>query len=200
MMLTETGVVAAGVLPVAAFKDHLRLGTGFADDGFQDALVETYLRAAIAAIEGRIGKALLIRQFRLALEDWRRADDQPFPIAPVATVVSVTVFDGLGGSMLIAPDRYRLVPDMHRPHLVASGTALPVVPTGGRVEVIFEAGFGAAWSLVPRDLGQAVMLLAAEYHERRHDVGAGGTAGLPFGVVSLIDRWRTVRVLGGGAA
>ena len=50
MMLTETGVVTAGALPVEAFKDHLRLGTGFADDGFQDALVETYLRASIAAI------------------------------------------------------------------------------------------------------------------------------------------------------
>lgn len=200
MMLTETGVVLAGALPVAAFKDHLRLGTGFADDGFQDALVETYLRASIAAIEGRIGKALLTRQFKMALQDWRRADDQPFPLAPVAAIVSVTVFDGLGGSVVIGEDRYRLVPDMHRPRLVAAGTALPVVPTGGRVEVIFEAGFGAAWALVPRDLAQAVMLLAAEYHERRHDAGTGGAAGLPFGVVSLIDRWRTVRVLGGGAA
>ncbi len=199
MMLTEVTVVGASALPVQGLKDHLRLGTGFADDGFQDALVERHLRAAIAAIEARIGKALLTRRFRLVLEDWRRAGDQPLPLAPVGAVVSVTMLDGFGGSMVVAADRYRLVPDMHRPRLVSTGTALPVVASGGRIEVLFEAGFGVAWSAVPVDLGQAVMLLAAEYYEHRHEAGLAA-AGLPFGVVSLIDRWRTVRVLGGGAA
>lgn len=47
-----------------ALKDHLRLGSGFADDGMQDGLIEGYLRAAMAAIEGRIGKVLLARRFR----------------------------------------------------------------------------------------------------------------------------------------
>ena len=58
MLIEQTGVPTAA-LPVQEFKDHLRLGTGFADDTVQDALVEAYLRAALAAIEGRIGKALL---------------------------------------------------------------------------------------------------------------------------------------------
>ena len=43
-----------------------------------------------------------------------------------------------------------------------------------------------------------VLLLAAEYHENRHDPGAG-QGGWPAGVLALIERWRTVRVLGGGA-
>ena len=71
MMLSEVLAVPQAALPVAAFKDHLRLGTGFADDGVQDALAESYLRAAMAAIEGRIGKALIARDFLLALEGWR---------------------------------------------------------------------------------------------------------------------------------
>lgn len=50
MMLSEVTAVPLAALPVAEFKDHLRLGTGFADDGAQDALVEGYLRAAIAAV------------------------------------------------------------------------------------------------------------------------------------------------------
>ena len=37
--------VSAAVLPVQAMKDHLRLGTGFGDDGLQDALIEAHLRA-----------------------------------------------------------------------------------------------------------------------------------------------------------
>jgi uncharacterized phiE125 gp8 family phage protein len=120
------------------------------------------------------------------------------PVAPVSTVVSVTLTDAAGGSVVVAPARYRLVPDLHRPRLVAVGVLLPQVPEGGRVDVVFDAGFGAGWALVPADLAQAVLLLAAEFYEHRHDLGR--TAGLPFAVVTLIERWRTVRVLGGGAA
>ncbi len=83
--------------------------------------------------------------------------------------------------------------------MVARGTLLPTVPEDGRVEIVFGAGFGAVWANVPPDLGQAVLLLAAGYYENRHDM-VGQPAGLPPSVQVLIERWRTVRVLGGGAA
>lgn len=198
MMLSEVTPVPQAALPVAEFKDHLRLGTGFADDGSQDALVESYLRAALAAIEGRIGKALIARDFLLVLTGWRWPDSQAFPLAPVSAVGSVTVKDRGGVPDLIDPTRYRLERDAHRPKIVASGALLPGIPVGGTVEVVFTAGFGPAWADVPVDLGQAVFLLAAQYHETRHEAGAGQA--MPFGVMALIERWRTVRVLGGGAA
>jgi uncharacterized phiE125 gp8 family phage protein len=81
---------------------------------------------------------------------------------------------------------------------VAVTGSLPVIPLGGRVEISFTAGFGVAWADVPADLRQAVMLLAAQFYETRHDVG-DGVAGLPVAVQALIERWRTVRILGGGA-
>ena len=96
-------------------------------------------------------------------------------------------------------DRYRLVQDTHRPKLAAAGYVLPVVPIDGRVEVVFDAGFGAAWSDVPPDLQQAVFLLAAQYYEHRNEF-AEVSPGLPYPVQALIERWRTVRVLGGGSA
>jgi uncharacterized phiE125 gp8 family phage protein len=65
------------------------------------------------------------------------------------------------------------------------------------VKVVLDAGFGPGWTDLPVDLRQAVLLLASEYYEHRHDDGAQA-AGLPFGVVTLIERWRTVRILGGG--
>lgn len=197
-MLSEVTAVPQAVLPVAEFKDHLRLGTGFADDGAQDALTESYLRAALAAIEGRVGKALIARDYLLELNEWRWPDTQAFPLAPVSAVVSVTVKDRDGLATVIDPARYRLVRDGHRPKIMASGALLPAIPVGGAVEVVFTAGFGPAWSDVPVDLAQAVFLLAAEYHENRHEAGAGKA--MPFGVMALIERWRTVRVLGGGAA
>jgi uncharacterized phiE125 gp8 family phage protein len=198
MMLSEVTPVPQAALPVSEFKDHLRLGTGFADDGAQDALVESYLRAAIGAVEGRIGKALIERDFLLELNDWRWPDCQAFPVAPVNSIVSVTVRDRDGTPNVIDSSRYDLERDLHRPKIIAAGALLPGIPSGGGVDVIFSAGFGPAWSDVPPDLGQAVFLLAAEYHENRHE--AGTQRALPFGVMALIERWRTVRVLGGGAA
>jgi uncharacterized phiE125 gp8 family phage protein len=198
-MLIEQDAVPGSALPMQAMKDHLRLGTGFSDDGMQDGLIEGYLRAALAAIEGRIGKVLIARRFLMQLSDWRGSTGQAFPVAPVTGIVEVAVIDAADVRVSIAPERYRLVPDAHRPKLVAVGGALPLVPTGGRIEVVFDAGFGSVWTAVPADLAQAVMLLATEYHENRHDTDGRGL-GLPLGVQSLIERWRTVRVLGGGSA
>lgn len=196
MMLTEETPVPSLALPVEEMKDHLRMGSGFADDGLQDGLIETYLRAALAAIEGRIGKMLYQRRFLWVLECWREAE-QALPVSPVSSVVSVTLVDAAGGEVVVASSAYRLVKDLHRPRLAGKGTALPTVPSDGSVKVVFDAGFGPAWTDIPVDLRQAVLLLAGEFYEHRHDDGAQ-TAGLPFGVVTLIERWRTVRILGGG--
>lgn len=197
MFLTETGSVPAAALPLEALRAHLRLGSGFADDTLQDALAEGYLRAAIAAIEGRTAKMLVAREFLLMLEDWREDGEQPLPVAPVATVTEVRLVDAAGAAAVVAPDRWRLVRDAHRPRIVATGHLLPMVPTGGRIEVAFTAGFGA-WSAVPADLAQAVFLLAAEYYEMRHEGGMRQGEGLPHAVQALIARWRTVRMLAGG--
>lgn len=199
MMLTETSVVPGSALPVQAFKDHLRLGSGFVDDGVQDPLAETYLRAAIAAIEGRIGKALLARDFLWVLDGWRGTSAEAMPVAPVTLIASVTLKDVAGTPTAIPGTAYRLVRDAHRPKIAGIGGSLPSVPTDGTVEIAFTAGFGPVWADVPVDLAQAVFLLAAHYHENRHEVGDRAT-GLPFGVMALIERWRTVRVLGGGEA
>ena len=196
MMLTEETPVPSGALPVEEMKDHLRMGSGFADDGMQDGLIETYLRAAMAAIEGRIGKMLFRRRFLWVLEGWRDAE-QALPISPVTEIDSLTLVDAAGAEVVVPANTYRLIPDLHRPRLAGKGTSLPAIPSDGLVKIVFPAGFGAAWTDIPVDLRQAVLLLAGEYYEHRHDDGAQA-AGLPFGVVTLIERWRTVRILGGG--
>jgi uncharacterized phiE125 gp8 family phage protein len=197
MMLTEETTVPGAALPVQELKDHLRLGSGFTDGNIQDGLIESYLRAAMAAIEARIGKILIRRRFLWLLDCWRDGEEQALPVAPVSGITSVTLVDAAGGETVVAATAYRLIPDLHRPRLAGRGSLLPVLPALGQVKVVFDAGFGVAWSDVPADLRQAVLLLAAEYYEHRHDDNAQ-TAGLPFGVVTLIERWRTVRILGGG--
>jgi uncharacterized phiE125 gp8 family phage protein len=199
MLLTELTTISGAGLPVQGLKDHLRLGTGFSDGGMQDGLIETYLRSAMAAVEGRIGKVLMTRRFKMTLEDWRDGSEQALPVAPVSALVSVTLFDVTGAATVIAADRYRLIQDNHRPKLAAAGYLLPSVPIDGRIEVVFDAGFGAAWATVPPDLQQAVFLMAGHYYEHRNEF-AEATPGLPYPVQALIERWRTVRVLGGASA
>ncbi|MGY9048686.1 MAG: head-tail connector protein, partial [Rhodobacterales bacterium] len=98
MMLVEETLVAEAALPVESLKRHLRLGSGFAEDDLQNTLLASFLRAAIAAIEGRTGKVLLRRSFQLLLSEWNSVDRQPFPVAPVVSVAEVSLF------RLIEPD------------------------------------------------------------------------------------------------
>lgn len=198
MMLTEQITVPDAAIPVAEFKDHLRLGTGFADDGDQDALLKALLRASMAAIEARTGKAVLTRVFSWTVTAWREAGGQALPVAPVSVIQSVVIVDRDGEEKAADPGVYRLVPDTHRPRLEANGAQLPGIPVGGSARVVFEAGFGPDWADVPSDLAQAVFLLAAHYYEHRQEAQLGDR-GMPFGVSSLIERWRTVRILGGQA-
>lgn len=199
MMLTELTTVPQAALPLAELKEHLRLGAGFALAANQDGLLESHLRAAMATIEGRIAKVLIERQFLWQIDDWRDPAEQALPVAPVSAIVSLTLVDGNGVSALANEATYRLVADIHRPRIAGRGLALPAVPVEGRIELVFAAGFGPVWSDVPSDLRQAVLLLAAEFYEHRNDDGTA-QPGLPFGVMALIERWRQVRILGGGTS
>lgn len=198
MMLIELASVPQAALPLQAFKEHLRLGTGFGDDTSQDPLLESLLRAAMAAVEAWTSKALVSRNFSWTLQCWREAQGQALPLAPVSSLVSVKITDKLGWEEAVSPTTYRLQPDTHRPLLMATGSALPRVPVGGSVEITFTAGFGPAWQDVPPDIAQAVLVLAAHYYEYRHEMQSNGGV-IPYAVSALIERWRSMRLLGGRA-
>jgi uncharacterized phiE125 gp8 family phage protein len=195
MDLRETSPVPAAALPLAEFRAHLRLGSGFSDEVTPDATLEQYLRAALASVEGRVARALFRRDYLLVLTRWRDGYAQRLPVAPVVAVASVTLVNAGGVEMVVSPTRYRLDGDGTRPRLEAAGTALPMIPTGGRVEIGFTAGFGPVWPDIPADLRQAVLLLAAQYYEGRDGTGDSDAA---FGIRALLERWRDLR-MGGGA-
>lgn len=196
MMLIEQTTVPDTALPLAEFKAHLRMGTGFADGDLQDEVLESFLRAAISAIEARVSKAVLTRSFRYTLSAWRDLAAQVLPLAPVSAITALIITDMAGEDDLIDPARYRLVEDTHRPKLVSTGLVLSAIPVGGSAAIEFEAGFGAAWDEVPRDLAQAVMLLAAHFYDHR---GGSAEAEIPLAVIALLAPFRTVRLFGGGA-
>ncbi|WP_300066890.1 head-tail connector protein [uncultured Ruegeria sp.] len=198
MMLIEETAIADAALPVDQFKAHLRLGTGFAEASLQDEVLKGFLRAAIAAIEARTGKVLIGHEFSWSLNNWRDPAGEVLPVAPVTTIDAVMVTDTAGAETVIDQDAYRLERDSLRPRIRPVSGALPAIATGGSVEIAFTAGMAVDWDGLPADLGQAVLLLAAHYYEYRDETALGDGC-MPFGVTSLIQRYRMVR-FGAGVA
>lgn len=195
MMLVELTQVPTEALPVAPFKDHLRLGTGFADEGAQDSLLATFLRAALATVEGYIGKAVIARQFQWTVPAWRRPLSQIMPTGPVTSLSALTLRDVDGTEISLDVAAYRIRLEPLRSTLAARQGNLPSIPQGGEAVVEFTAGLGADWSEVPATIAQAVLMLAAYYYEYR-DVASGSAGQLPNGVAALLGPWRDLRIGG----
>lgn len=195
-MLIEDEEILAATLPVEEFKTHLRLGRGFANDTVQDAVLESFLRAALSSVEARTGKVLLTRNLTWSFPRWTRRDGEPLPVGPVTAVTEVALLDANGDATPVDPLLYRLEKDTHFPVLRGRTRGLPMPPADGSVRVRFTGGFGPAWSDLPPDLSQAVMLLAAHYYENR-EATALGTGCMPFGVTSLLQRYRPMRLFRG---
>jgi len=196
MMLIEQTQVPAEALPVAEFRAHLQLGSGFADDGLQDAVLVPQLRAALAVIEAETGKVLLPRTYKYVVTAWLDPARQTLPVAPVSAIQSLVVTN-LGGTDDVVPTGdYRLVGDAHVPCLVANGWSLPVIPVGGTAEITFDAGFGSAWADAPADLQQAVLMLTAHFYENRA-VAGDRSFSMPLGPAAICSRYKPIRLLGG---
>jgi uncharacterized phiE125 gp8 family phage protein len=153
----------------------------------------------MAAVEARVGRALLARRFSWTVTRWREDASQGLPIGPITAIEAVVLVGPDGTETIAEPESYALLRTGPRPRLIASGGRwLPRVPRGGHAEIRFVAGFGVGWDSVPADLRQAVFLLAAHYYENRAEAGQAASA-MPFGVLVLLEAYRSLRV-GGGAA
>ncbi len=195
MMMVELTSAPSAALPLAALSDHLRLSSGFADDGSQDAVLEACLRAAMAAIEARIGKALLRRQFALTLTEWQSGEAQGLPIAPVSTVDSISLVARNGVETVVDESRYVLRVDAHRPRIEGIAGSLPAPVLGGSIEVVLTAGYGAEWAGVPADLQHAMLTLAAEFYA----LDGPSPRQVSPQVSALIEPYRLIRLRGGAA-
>ncbi len=178
MELTETAPLDAAVLPVAELASHLRLGTGFADDGLEMPGVESAIRAALSVVERRTGRALIARG--LVWRPLRCAGS--VPLMPVASVDAVEI---VANGAREAAGGWRLTGEWM--------TGLPAAAGEGAVEVSLTLGFGA-WADVPADLRQAAILIGAAFYEAR----GGAAPEMPGGAAALMAPWRRLRV-GGGA-
>ena len=154
--------------------------------------VAEYDNGTVAEVQTRTGKVLISRSFTWTLSRWRNDAGEVLPVAPVTSIYAVTLTDAQGAQQVVAPGTYRLERDSQRPCLRPMGACLPAIPAGGEVTIALTAGMAADWGGLPADLGQAVLLLATHYYEYRDETSLSDGC-MPFGVTSLIQRYRMVR-------
>lgn len=196
MMMVEITTTPLAALPLEAFAAHLRLAEGFEAIPGQAERLENCLRGSIAALEARVGKALITRSFALRVTRWTSADSLTIPMAPVASIEAVKVVRGGGLEDVLPENSYSVQPDMHRPRLVSRAGAFPMLSGDASVEVTAAMGYGPSWDDVPAALQQAVMILAEVFFEEGLTRAAAGHE-LPCGVCLLVEPFREIRIGGG---
>lgn len=166
-------------IPLSLLKSHVRVDFD-ADDG----LLQLYLDAAIAYVEGATRRLLTQQTRTLRLPDWI---DSRLPFPPVASVTSVTYKDAAGATQTLAASGYVL--DTTRPVPVIRFLADPPdldEDSADRVTITYVCG----WSAPPRDVITAVLQLAAGSYLMRESVAtpAAPRFAVDFGVESVIAR------------
>lgn len=193
MLLKEVTPATLNPVPLRELATHLRVSQGFSDDGSEDALLELYLRNATAVIESRLSCALIQRSYTLQVSTWDKNGHLHLPIGPVAGItVFLLITDGIAQG--ISTTELSLESGTRRQRLTARhGGPLPTLPFGSLAELRFTAGYGTSWNEVPNDLRHAVLLLAAHFYENR-DGELEADAGLPHGLVPLLERYTPIRL------
>ncbi|WP_018147592.1 head-tail connector protein [Henriciella marina] len=183
MTLTVVTPPDGEAVSLSSAKSYLRLG----HDG-EDDLVASLIAGAVAAVEEAAGFCLLSRTLRETFLAWPqgllRTSQLKLGGRPVTSLVDVGLVDAEGVSTDIS-GRFGLEGDRI---CLRPGSWLPRIPPGGRVEIDFIAGFGAADD-VPDDLKLAILIMIEAAYRRGGSEGA-----MPDAAARLIDARREVRL------
>lgn len=189
--MTSVLITAPAGEPVslAEAKTHLRL-----DTSDEDAFVDSLIAAARSHAEKATGRALIHQVWRVYYDDLPTDGRLKVPLAPIASVDALTVYDGDGDPILIDAADYQ-VDSISFPGRVAflNGGVTPGRPFNG-IELDVTAGYGPDAGDIPADLRQAILALIAHWYEHREAVSDGALETVPIGYLALIKPYRVVRL------
>ena len=176
------------MIDLALAKAHLR-----AEGSAEDGLIQSYLDAAAAHVEGVTGKLLTRREvvqdfarFGNAFGDWL-----PLWWGPRPADLSIDYLDtdAVAQTLVLGPfwgDRVYPMP-----------TGWPTALDHSAIAVTYTAGFGdgVGETPVPADLVQAQLMLVAHWWTNREAVNVGNIVSeMPLAVDAILQRHRTVRI------
>lgn len=173
-------------------KAHLRV-----DSSDDDTLIDSLITAARRQVETITRRALVTQTWDLYLDGFPEGDCIEIPRPPLASVASVKYTDYAGAQTTWDASNYVVDTTSLVGRVVLayakswpSFTPYPSNP----VVIRFTAGYGGA-SSVPQEIKQAMLLLIAEWYERREAThiglqGASAVTPLPFAVDALLATYR----------
>lgn len=194
-MWSPTRTVDPSVDPVtlAEAKAHLRV-----DTTADDTLITAQIKAATGWVEEHTGRQLITATWKLTLDDWPW---EPWIVLARPPVISITSLkfnrdDGTVGTVdpadyfLDNSDDYR----RHRLVIATQGATWPsdLLRPAAAVEVLYQAGYGAAGSDVPATIVTAVKMVIGTLYEHREET-ITGTIAAQLGVAeSLLQPYRVM--------
>lgn len=181
--LTEVLPPEREPLSLEETKAHLRV-TGDAEDG----LIQGLIRAARAACEDYTGRALMAREFVLAIDAWPSSGRLRLPRPPFLGLTRIDVVGRFGERIEHPAAGY----EVDGAGLITTVGSLPLaLRESGGIEVRYRAGYGDAPESVPEPLRLAMKQLVARLYERRGD---GETGALPAAVRAAFQSYRVMEL------
>lgn len=181
---------AAAPVSLEEAKLHCRV-----DDDAEDALITGLVSAATAHLDGYtgiLGRALVTQTWR---QDFCRfGAKMRLPLRPVASITSVTYFDGDNAEQTLATSVYDIFTD-------AAGSYVGLKPDQDwpsayarpdAVSVAYVAG--VASDAVPQPIKQAILLMVGHWYANREAVAEGQMRDVPMAVDALLRPYRSVGV------
>jgi uncharacterized phiE125 gp8 family phage protein len=194
-MFTPVRTVDPSDTPVSLTEAKAHLRVDFDDD---DDLITALIAAATDYVDGWsgvLGRALVTQTWRQDYNCFHPC--LRLPLAPAASITSVTYLDPNGDTQTVDEANYALWADGAGPLVYfVTGFAVPATSIEGKaVSVTYVAGYGDA-DAVPGPIKAALLLLIGQWYENREAaVVASGTAqALPFAVDALLAPYRRVGV------
>lgn len=172
------------------------------DSSDDDALIDTYIRAATRRVGMRTGRVMGVGQFEYKFDTWERSFT--LPVAPVREITEVAFLDIDGVERTISQsDWFETLGNHDAQVSFVEGFSGPcLAKNGGRVIVRFEAGYdvpdiaasGDDTSLErdPMDI-VAVTMLVAHWYRNREAVGDKGMEIVPQGFEDIVAERRIYR-------
>jgi len=195
--------------PVSLAEAKLHLRVDFADD---DALITSLIAAARQAAETITGRQLVTARWKLVLDGFPGPSRMEAPAGsvfslpgqvillpkcPVQSVFAVQYLDMAGATQTMPMSDYTVdvACEPARITPVFGGIWPVALPQIGAVEVVFDAGYGAA-AAVPEGIKSWIKLRVGSLYAHREEVALltrGSIAPLPF-IDGLLDPYRVVTI------
>jgi uncharacterized phiE125 gp8 family phage protein len=191
MALVLTSGPTSEPVTVAEAKAHLRV-----DAANEDTLIASLILTSRLHVETALGLALLTQSWRLLLDRWPPEKDLELPLRPLQSIDAVRVLPAEGAPTVIDPSAYLADTASVPPRLIRTGVIWPQPgKAAGGVEIDFTAGYGASAADVPAPIRQALLLLIANWYERREPIEVGSPeTTVPAAVCDLLEPYRTKRL------